>query len=156
PVPVRGSVRRVGVQGPVLLCGVGRVGWRVLECLKSTGATITVVDRAVEPVDPRLAGVRVVCGDCRDEAVLINAGVREGRRVIIRTSDDLVNISCALMVRRLAPDVRIVLRMFNQNLVTRLGRAVPNVTALSVSALSAPLLALSALTGEVLAAFPVG
>jgi Trk K+ transport system NAD-binding subunit len=128
----------------------------VLECLKSTGAAITVVDRAIDPADPRLAGVRVVCGDCRDGAVLTNAGVRECRGVIIATSDDLVNISCALMVRRLATDVRIVLRMFNQNLVTRLGRAVPNVTALSVSALSAPLLALSALTGEVLSAFPVG
>jgi len=143
------------VQGPVLLCGVGRVGWRVLECLKTTGVAITVVDRAADPADPRLAGVRFVRGDCRDEAVLKAAGVVDCRGVIVATSDDLVNISCALMVRRLTPDVRIVLRMFNQNLVNRLGKAVPNVTALSVSALSAPLLALSAITGEVLAAFPV-
>ena len=143
------------MQGPVILCGVGRVGWRVLECLKTTGTSITVVDRAVEPADPRLAGVRVVRGDCRDESVLREAGVCDSHGVIIATSDDLVNISCALMVRRLAPDVRIVLRMFNQNLVTRLGKAVPNVTALSVSALSAPLLALTAVTGHVLAAFPV-
>lgn len=143
------------MQGHVVLCGVGRVGWRVLECLRTTGASITVVDRAVDPGDSRLAGVRVVRGDCRDAAVLKDAGVGDGRGVIIATSDDLVNLSCALMVRRLAPDVRIVLRMFNQNLVTRLGKAVPNVTALSVSALSAPLLALSAVTGDVLAAFPV-
>jgi Trk K+ transport system NAD-binding subunit len=59
------------------------------------------------------------------------------------------------MVRRLAPDVRIVLRVFNQNLVNRLGKAVTNVTALSVPALAAPLLALTATMGDVLAAFPV-
>jgi len=59
------------------------------------------------------------------------------------------------MVRRLAPDVRIVLRVFNQNLVNRLGKAVSNVTALSVPALAAPLLALTATMGDVLAAFPV-
>jgi Trk K+ transport system NAD-binding subunit len=56
----------------------------------------------------------------------------------------------------LNPNARIVLRMFNQSLVSRLCKAVPNVVGLSVSALSAPLLALTALTGEVLAAFDVG
>jgi Trk K+ transport system NAD-binding subunit len=144
------------VDGPVLLCGLGRVGWRVLDCLRTAGVPVVAVDTVADPADPRLFGVRLARGDCRDQAVLDQAGVRSARGVIIVTSDDLVNISCALMVRRLAPDARIVLRMFNQNLVTRLGKAVSNVTALSVSALSAPLLALTATTGEVLAAFPVG
>src|SRR5262245_29897720 len=143
------------VDGPVLLCGLGRVGWRVLDCLRTAGVPVVAVDTVADAADQRLFGVRVVRGDCRDGAILQQAGIREARGVIVVTSDDLVNISCALMVRRLAPDVRIVLRMFNQNLVTRLGKAVPNVTALSVSALSAPLLALTAVTGDVLAAFPV-
>lgn len=143
------------MDGPVLLCGLGRVGWRVLDCLRTAGVPVVAVDTVADAADQRLFGVRVVRGDCRDGAILQQAGIREARGVIVVTSDDLVNISCALMVRRLAPDVRIVLRMFNQNLVTRLGKAVSNVTALSVSALAAPLLALTATTGEVLAAFPV-
>jgi Trk K+ transport system NAD-binding subunit len=143
------------VGGPVLLCGLGRVGWRILDCLRTAGVPVVAVDTAADATDPRLFGVRLVRGDCRAAAVLQEAGAKEARGVIVATSDDLVNISCALLVRRLAPDVRIVLRMFNQNLVTRLGKAVSNVTALSVSALSAPLLALTATTGKVLAAFPV-
>jgi Trk K+ transport system NAD-binding subunit len=143
------------VDGPVLLCGLGRVGWRVLECLRTAGVPVVVVDTLADAADPRLFGVRLVRGDCRDGAVLREAGVGDARGVIVVTSDDLLNISCALMVRRLAPEIRIVLRMFNQNLVTRLGKAVSNVTAFSVSALSAPLLALTATTGEVLAAFHV-
>src|SRR5205823_4974085 len=43
--------------------------------------------------------------------------------------------------------------MFNPNLMARLGSAVKNVTTLSVSALTAPMLALAAVTGEALGAF---
>ena len=143
------------MEGPVLLCGLGRVGWRVLDYLRTAGVGVVAIDTTANPGDARLKGVRLVRGDCREESVLHEAGIRDVRGVIIATSDDLLNVSCALMVRRLAPDVRIVLRMFNQNLVNRLGKAVANVTALSVSALAAPLLALTATTGEVLAAFPV-
>ncbi|MGL6097472.1 MAG: NAD-binding protein, partial [Fimbriiglobus sp.] len=44
-------------------------------------------------------------------------------------------------------------RMFNQGLIPRLGEAVRNMTALSVSALTAPLIALTAVTGDALGAF---
>lgn len=140
---------------PVVLCGLGRVGWRVLDCLRTAGVPVVVVDTVADANDPRLFGVRLVRGDCRDEKSLREAGLTEAQGIIVATSDDLLNISCALMVRRVNPTVRIVLRMFNQNLVNRLGKSVPNISALSVSALSAPLLALTAVTGEVLAAFPV-
>lgn len=140
----------------VVLCGLGGVGWRVLECLASSAVPVVAVDTTADPADPRLAGVRLVRGDCRSATVLAEAGVDRARGVVITTSDDLLNLSCGLLVRRLAPHARIVLRMFNQNLVSRLGNAVPNVAALSVSALSAPLLAMTALTGEILAAFPAG
>jgi Trk K+ transport system NAD-binding subunit len=57
------------------------------------------------------------------------------------------------LVRTLNPDVRIVLRMFNQNLIGRLGHALPNVFALSTSLLTAPILAMTALTGQALGTF---
>jgi Trk K+ transport system NAD-binding subunit len=144
------------VDGPVLLCGLGTVGWRVLDFLRTAGFPVVAIDRQADPADPRLLGVRLVKGDFREKPVMLEAGVAESRGVLIVTSDDLINISAALMVRSLNPNVRIVLRMFNQNLVGRLGKAVTNVAALSVSGLSAPLLALTALTGDVLAAFPLG
>jgi Trk K+ transport system NAD-binding subunit len=117
------------VDGPVLLCGLGRVGWRVLDCLRSAGVPVVAVDTSADPADPRLAGIRLVRGDCRDATVLQQAGIREAVGILIVTSDDLLNISCALLARRLAPDVRVVLRMFNQNLVARLGKAVSPATS---------------------------
>jgi Trk K+ transport system NAD-binding subunit len=87
--------------------------------------------------------------------LLEKAGVKTARGVIIVTSDDLVNITTAMLVRQMNPDVRIVVRMFNQNLLPRLGNAVKNTVALSVSALTAPMMALTALTGDSLGAFNI-
>lgn len=139
----------------VLLCGLGQVGWRVLEHLRATGLSVVVVDTDCSASDTRLADVRLVRGDCRHREVLDQAGVGQCDGVVILTSDDLVNISAALMVRHLNPNVRIVARMFNQNLLSRLGKAVPNAVALSTSGLAAPLLALTALSGEAMGAFAV-
>jgi Trk K+ transport system NAD-binding subunit len=141
------------MNGPVILCGLGSIGWRVLEFLQAAGIRVVVINRTIDAADPRLVGVQVVQGDFRERTILQQAGVHEATGVIIVTSDDLVNISAALMVRSINGNVRIVLRMFNQNLVAHLGKAVRNMAALSVSALSAPILAITALSGDVLAAF---
>lgn len=143
------------MERPVILCGLGRVGWRILDHLRAAGLPVAVVSLH-DPADSRLAGVHFVKGDCRRPELLEEAGVRSARGVIIVTSDDLVNVSTALLVRQLNPDVRVVVRMFNQTLIPRFGAAVKNVTALSVSALTAPVIALTALTGDALAAFKLG
>jgi Trk K+ transport system NAD-binding subunit len=144
------------VDGAVVLCGLGLVGSRVLAYLKAAGVPTVVIDQKASPDDRRLDGARLIKGDFRDEAILEQADVRSARGILILTSDDLANIYGALVIRRLNPNVRIVLRMYNQNLLTRLGKAVNNVFALSVSALAAPILALTAMTGEVLGAFSIG
>src|SRR5262249_50748153 len=140
---------------PILLCGLGRVGWRVFEYLRTIGLPVVAIDNHCSPGDARLAGVRLVQGDCRSREVLEGAGAANARAVLILTSDDLVNISTALMVRSLHPEVRVVLRMFNQNLIPRLGKAVHNIFALSTSTLAAPVLAVTALTGQGLGTFHV-
>jgi Trk K+ transport system NAD-binding subunit len=152
-----GGARGVDMgDGPVLLCGLGKVGWRVFDTLRAAGLPVTVVDTRVDLDDPRLSGSAAIRGDVRDSRVLQAAGIGSARGVVIVTSDDLVNVSTALLARRLNPTARVVVRMFNQSLVSRLGGAVKNTAALSVSALTAPLLVLTALTGEALTAFKVG
>jgi Trk K+ transport system NAD-binding subunit len=134
----------------VVVCGLGRIGWRVLEYLRTTGLGITSIDTRCSPKDRRLAGTRLVQGDCRRHEVLELAGVADVQGVLILTNDDLVNISAAIEVRRQNPGCRIVLRLFNENLIGRLGKTLNNVFALSTSNLSAPLFALSAVPGQAL------
>lgn len=138
---------------PVVLCGLGRVGWRVLESVRAAGFPVVVVDTNVTPDDPRLRGVQAIRGDCRRAEVLEQIGIRDARGVVIATGDDLVNISTAMLARKLNPTAKIVVRMFNQNLIDRLGGAVKNTVALSVSGLVAPTIALTAVTGDALGAF---
>jgi Trk K+ transport system NAD-binding subunit len=143
------------MEAPVILCGLGKVGWRVLEYLRKADLPVVVIDATVKPGDPRLEGVRYIRGDCRQRETLEEAGLANARGVLVLTSEDLVNISATLTIRHLHPTVRIVVRMFNQNIIPRLAKAIPNVFALSTSALAAPLLALTALTGDALGTFQV-
>jgi Trk K+ transport system NAD-binding subunit len=138
---------------PIILCGLGRMGWRVLEYLQAAHLPVVIVDTQCKPDDARLGGARLVPGDCRQPEVLEAAGVRRARGVLILIGDDLVNIAATLRVRALNADVRIVLRMFNQNLIGRLGKTVANVYALSTSLLTAPIVAITAMTGQGLGRF---
>ncbi|QJW99035.1 potassium channel family protein [Frigoriglobus tundricola] len=141
------------MERPVVLCGLGRVGRRVLDSLRAAGLPTVVIELNVDPNDPSLAGATVLKGDCRRLELLEQAGVKEARAVVIVTSDDLVNISTALLVRKLNPGARVVVRMFNQNLINRFTGAVKNTIAMSVSALVAPVIALTAVSGDTLGAY---
>jgi Trk K+ transport system NAD-binding subunit len=138
---------------PIVVCGMGRMGVRVLEYLRAAGMPAVVIDTVCQPDDPRLQGTRLVRGNCTRREVLEEAGVADCGGVLVLTNDDLVNVTTALQVRAITPEVRIVVRMFNQNLLARLGSAVHNVFALSTSLLAAPMLALTAVTGQGLGLF---
>lgn len=141
---------------PVILCGLGRVGRRVLECLQAAGKSVIVVDDRCAEGEARLGSASLVRGDFRDADVLARAGLDRAAGVLILSSDDLANISAALLVRHRNPTVRIIVRLFNDALIPRLGKAVSNTYALSVSRLTAPLLALTALAGQAVATFRAG
>jgi Trk K+ transport system NAD-binding subunit len=143
------------MEQPILLCGLGRTGWHVLDYLRAANLPVVVIDNRCDPDDPRLHGTRLILGDFRQRAVLLEAGIEQARGVMILTADDLVNTSTALLVRNLNRSVRIVLRMFNQNLLGRLGKAVENIFTMSTSMLTAPMLALTALTGQGLGSFRI-
>jgi Trk K+ transport system NAD-binding subunit len=136
-----------------ILCGLGRVGRHVLDYLKKAGSPIIVIDDQARADDSSLEGVHLIRGDCRAAENLTQANVARSRGVLVLTSDDRVNISAALQVHRLNPDVRVGVRLFNQNLINRLGTAVSNLYGFSTSALTAPLLALMARSGEALSTF---
>jgi Trk K+ transport system NAD-binding subunit len=129
------------------------MGTRILDYLRAANVPVVVVDDRCRADDARVKDVRLVLGDCRQRHVLEAADIANARGVLILTNDDLVNISATLMVRAINPEVRVVLRMFNQNLLVRLGRTLHNVFALSTSLLTAPVLAMTAVAGQGLAAF---
>jgi Trk K+ transport system NAD-binding subunit len=145
------------LQNHVILCGLGRVGRRVLDYLQAAGVAAVAIDTKITAAEEAASGnVRFLRGDFRDGDLLDHAGLAHARGVLLLTSDDLVNLSALMTVVHERPDVRVVVRMFNPTLVARLGDIAKNVFALSASALTAPMLALIAHTGGALAAFQLG
>jgi Trk K+ transport system NAD-binding subunit len=139
----------------VIICGLGRIGWPVLDYLRAADWSIAAIDQEAKADDPRLKNIQLVSGDFRDRSVLQQAGLDRADGVLILANDDLTNLAAGLEVRRLRADVKIIVRLFNENLLNKLGQAISNVIALSSSRLAAPLLASAALTGDLLASFSI-
>ncbi len=130
----------------VIVIGLGHVGFRVVESLQSLGEPIVAIEREpdsfIEQV--RALGIPVLIGDARRDELLVQAGVERAKAVVCTTDDDLVNLEVALDAKRMNPGVRVVMRMFEQRLASKVGGALDLDETFSTSALAAPLVALQA------------
>jgi len=131
----------------IVVCGMGKVGYRVTLQLLRMQQQVVGIERDAECafVDRvRREGVPVLLGDARDRDLLEKAGVGVASAIVACTDDDLANLEVALEGRELNPDLKVVLRMFDQALAERMCRGFGIHTAFSTSALAAPALAAAA------------
>lgn len=136
----------------VVVCGVGRVGYRVVLQLLDAGHEVVAVeiDGASEFVATvRRLKVPLVVGDARDPDVLRSAGAARARGLVAAINDDLRNIEIALTARRIRPELATVMRIFNRELDVNLERRFGRNSAFSSSALGAPTLAAAAVSREI-------
>ncbi|MBL8114113.1 MAG: NAD-binding protein [Acidobacteria bacterium] len=142
--------------GEFLVCGLGNVGLRVVELLCAAGLPAVVLTREATAERTRLAGAagaRVLFGDARDDAALLGAGLASARALLLLTSHDVTNVAIALDAQRLAPEVPIVMRLFDATLAEELELAFGVRRAAAVSAIAAPVFAGAALGEGTLASF---
>jgi Trk K+ transport system NAD-binding subunit len=142
----------------VVVCGLGRISYRVVPQLLDSGYEAVVVERDWDTefaATIRGLKVPIVSGDARDPVVLRQAGVLRARGLIAAINDDLLNVEIALAARRLRPDMLPVMRIFNQELDINLERAFGRNTAFSSSALAAPTLAAAALSQAIVQVLPL-
>jgi Trk K+ transport system NAD-binding subunit len=147
----------------VLVCGLGKVGYRVVQwlCQLEPQPRIVVVqlgaanDAFVRQIS-HYDCVTIIEGDARDEDVLKRAGLDRAYAIAAITSDDLTNLQTGLAARRLRPEVHVVLRVFSDALAERLADLFGFHTAYSTSDLASPTLAAAAILNGVSAAFFVG
>ena len=69
--------------------------------------------------------------------MLEQAGVRQARSVIITTSDDLTNLDAAITARDLNATAKIVIRLFDETLATKVAGAF-SMPTISTSQVAAP------------------
>ncbi|MET7301011.1 NAD-binding protein [Embleya sp. NPDC005575] len=148
----------------VVLLGLGKIGTRVLDRLCELGIRVVCVER-----DPQALGIAgaharrvpVVIGDVTREGVLEAAHIGASRALLALTSDDAINLEAALYAREIDPQLRVVLRLFDDDFARTvngtLRESYPNALtrSRSVSSLSAPAFAGAVMGRQILGAISV-
>lgn len=138
----------------IILVGLGRLGYRTYTVLRRMASNVIVLELDGSNQflsDVRRDGVPLFLGDARRESLLVDANVTEARAIILATTDDLANLEIALDARRLNPQIRVVLRMFDQNMADKIKDGFNIHQAMSQSALAAPAFAIAALERGIVA-----
>ncbi len=156
----RGALRQPsgGVRGHVVVVGLGNVGTRVAALIHDLGIPVVCIERDVNArgiLAVQALGIPVLTGEAPLEHHLRQARVHRSRAVIAMTGDDAANLEACLEARAIAPDVRIVLRMFDDDFATRLYQSFTNAASRSVSYLAAPAFAAALMGREVLGTLSV-
>jgi Trk K+ transport system NAD-binding subunit len=132
----------------VIVCGLGRVGLRVATHLVEAGYEVVVVQRNWQdaPVQRALRmNIPVIAGDATEAETLKQAGIHNACAVIAVVNDDLTNLEIAIASQTLEPQIRVVLRIFDDEIDKKLDAQLNNGASFSTSQLAAPTLAAATL-----------
>ncbi len=153
-----------GLSGHVVLLGLGKIGTRVLARLCELDIPVVCVEEDPEargvPLARRLR-VPTVLGDVTQEGVLEAAKIHRAHTLLALTSSDSTNLEAALYARSVKPDLRVVLRLYDdgfaQAVYRTLRAAHPRALtrSRSVSTLAAPAFAGAMMGRQILGAIPV-
>ncbi|MFJ3719873.1 NAD-binding protein [Streptomyces sp. NPDC090057] len=153
-----------GLGGHVVLLGLGKIGTRVLTRLRELNVPVVCVEADPEArglATARRLRVPVVLGDVTQEGVLEAAKIHRAYALLAVTSADTTNLEAALYARSVRPDLRVVLRLYDDDFATAVYRTLraahpgAPTRSRSVSHLSAPAFAGAMLGRQVLGALPV-
>lgn len=152
-------------QDHFLVCGLGSLGQQIILNLTKfsfdafevqiTGIDKQSVTEWEEEDLPTMLSQPPVVGDCRRDSTLQQAGLDRCRAVLIVTSDESINVQTAIAVRRLNPNVHIVVRSSRQGLNQLLSRQLGRFVALDATELPAMTFALAGLEDNTLSVFNI-
>lgn len=146
------------MKGHVVVCGAGRVGYRVVVQLREMGRDVVVVEKREDAAFVsalRDEQVPLLIDDTRSPLCLPRTNVKHASAIVCATDDDLANLNIALDARRLNPDIRVVIRLFDDDLSGKV-RDTFKAEALSSSSLAAPAMALAAMDPRIVHSFHLG
>lgn len=153
-----------GLGGHVVLLGLGKIGTRVLTRLRELNIPVVCVESDPEArglATARRLRVPVVLGDVTQEGVLEAAKIHRAHALLAVTSADTTNLEAALYARSVRSDLRVVLRLYDDDFATAVYRTLraahphASTRSRSVSHLAAPAFAGAMMGRQILGAIPV-
>jgi len=142
----------------VIVCGAGRIGYRVATELHSLGRELVVVDKREDAAfvsTLRDTDIPVLIDDITSPKALERCNAARASAIVCATDDDLANLNVALDARRANPAIRVVIRLFDDDLAAKVREGF-GAEALSSSGLAAPAMALAAIDPRIQHSFRVG
>lgn len=142
----------------VIVCGAGRTGYRVAQMIAELGQDVVIVERKEDGPFVgvlRDQGLPVLIDDIRSRGCLQRMNVEHARTIVAATDDDLANLNVALDARRLNPGIKVVMRLFDDDLAATVRDTIKAET-FSTTAVAAPAIALAAIDPRIDHSFRVG
>lgn len=136
------------IKGHYIVCGLGNVGYRVVECLAGAGHRVAAAELKEHSRFVGLArqhGVPVLIGGARLTENLRLLSADKAAALVAATDDDIANLEMAPAARDLNPGLHVVVRVFDPELAERARRTLGLHATYSASALAAPVFAAAAL-----------
>ena len=129
----------------IIVSALGYTGYKIYNLLKLQDANVVgISDRPmITQVDDK-----IIVGDLRSPQVLMEAGIKQACTIVLASSDDALNVAILTQARILNPKIRIVNRLYNHTLGTRLDHTLPDHFTMSVPSLAAPIFAFAALGNQ--------
>ena len=132
----------------VIVCGLGHLGIRVIEHLVQAQIPCVALEKAKSSRFVAHAAelkIPILIRDMKEDQALMDAGVEHARAIVICANDSLGNLEVALDARRMNPRIRVVMRLFDEQIVHKLSDAMDIDVAFSSSTVAAPIVAAMAL-----------
>jgi Trk K+ transport system NAD-binding subunit len=111
--------KKYNYKNHVILCGLGRLGYFIAEELHKNGERIVIIESnqdsaSIEYI--RSLDIDVYIGNARQPKVLQDAGAEHCRALISVINNDYTNLEIGLNARYFQPDLRLVLRIFDESM----------------------------------------
>ncbi len=107
----------------VVLCGLGRLGYFIAEELLQKGEKLIIIEQNEDSryLDYfRQLGADIYIGDGRLSKVLDDANVVHARAVMSVINDDSINLEIGLNCRSFQPGIRLILRIFDEEMARKI------------------------------------
>lgn len=107
----------------VVLIGLGHLGFRVTQKLHELGQDVVVIE--IDPQSDLVAtiqdiGIPILTDDGKHEAALRAAGIEKAQAILLCTQNDSLNLQIALKARSLNKDIRVIVRIFDDDFAAAL------------------------------------
>lgn len=132
-----------------VVCGQDPLAFRLVKELVAASAEVTVIvpsrPRPDGPDMRTIKGIRLLRADRLTERTFRTAGLAGARGLALLAPDDVGNINAALCAQEVEPHLRVVMRMFNTRLGSRVKRLFTDCEVLSDASMAAPAFVAAAL-----------